>query len=601
VSGYLLLHAALFLLLLSLLVKPCGRYMSQVMVGNPPWPVRWLLPVESLCYRLAGIDAKAGMDWRSYAVSMLMFNGLGLVFLYALLRLQFYLPLNPQHLPGLPADTAFNTAISFVSNTSWQSYAGETSLSYLSQMLGVSVQGFLSAACGIGVLMAFIRALARHQCMEVGNFWVDICRATLYILLPLSMLLSLLLVSQGVLQNLHPYQTVQGFPTSTYAAASRDTRGNPVLPAQGSAILQPKSTATQQLPMGPVASEKAINLLSGDGGGFFNANSAHPFENPTPLSNFLQMLAMLLIPAGLCYSYGDLLGDRKQGWTLFSAMLLVFLCASLAVMHEEQGGNPLLTPLGVNQQHDGWQAGGNMEGKEVRFGIAGSALFATVSTSSGDGTVNAMHDSFTPLGGAVLMGLMQTGEVIFGGPGTGLLSLIMHALLAIFVAGLMIGRAPEYLGKKIDVYEVKLLAIIILLTPLLVLGGSALSLMLPAGLAGLGNPAAHGFSEVLYAFSSAANNNGSAFAGLSANTPYYNTVLAGVMWFGRFGVLIPILAMAGSLANKQARPAGPGTLPCHGGLFLLLLLGAVVLVAALSYLPALVLGPVIEAFQMVSG
>ena len=591
----------LFLLALLLLVRPCGRYMTQAMAGNPPRPVRWLLPLERLCYRLAGIDAEAGMSWRCYALSLLLFNCLGLVFLYALLRLQFYLPLNPQHLPGLSADTAFNTAISFVSNTSWQSYAGETSLSYLSQMLGVSVQSFLSAACGIAVLMVFIRALARKQCADVGNFWVDLCRSTLYILLPLSLLISLLLVSQGVLQNLRPYQSVQGIQTSTYEVASRDANGNPVQDTQGNVLLLRKQTATQLLPMGPVASEKAINLISGDGGGFFNANSAHPFENPTPLSNFLQMLAMLLIPAGLCYSYGEMLGDRKQGWTLFSAMLLVFLCAGLTVMHCEQGGNPLLTQAGVNQQHGIWQAGGNMEGKETRFGIAGSALFATVSTSSGDGTVNAMHDSFTPLGGAVLMGLMQTGEVIFGGPGTGLLSLVMHALLAIFVAGLMIGRAPEYLGKKIDVYEVKLLAIIILLTPLLVLGGTAFSVMLPAGLTGLGNPAAHGFSEVLYAFSSAANNNGSAFAGLSANTPYYNTVLAGVMWFGRFGVLIPILAMAGSLAKKQARPAGPGTLPCHGGLFLLLLLGAVLLVAALSYLPALVLGPVIEAFQMVSG
>jgi K+-transporting ATPase ATPase A chain len=599
VFSHAAIEVVLFSAVLLLLVKPSGVYMMRAMQGTPPGLARMGAPLERLIYRLAGIDPDSGMNWKRYALSLLLFSLIGTLALYMLLRIQFYLPLNPQHFANISPDSAFNTAVSFVSNTSWQGYAGEVTMSYLSQMLGISVQSFLSGACGICVLFALIRGLARSEAHDIGNFWVDLTRSTLYILLPLSVLFSLAFVSQGVIQNVVGNLHVQTVTATVYPQPRLDAQGNAVKDLHGQPIQDSWSTSQQSLPMGPVASQESIKLLSGDGGGFFNANSAHPYENPTPLSNALQMLALLLIPAGLCHSFGRMVGDRRQGWTVLAAMGLLFLLMATVAIKAERAGNPLLTRAGADQRETPWQTGGNMEGKETRFGVVDSALYATVTTSSGDGAVNAMHDSFTPLGGLVPMALMQTGEVVFGGPGSGLFGMLVHAILAVFVSGLMIGRTPEYLGKKIEAYEIKMVSVVILATPLLILVGTALSLAMQAGLAGIANPGAHGLSEILYAFSSCANNNGSAFAGLSANTPYYNTALASAMWFGRFGVIIPVLAIAGSLAAKNGKSAGPGTLPTHDWMFVMLLIGVVVLVASLTYLPVLALGPVVEHLLMV--
>nr|WP_088508710.1 potassium-transporting ATPase subunit KdpA [Burkholderia ubonensis] len=571
-------QVGVFLFVLTFLVKPLGTAIARVALGDLPGPLRRVAVVERAIYRLAGVAPDEEMDWKRYAVALVAFNALGAAALYLLQRIQVWLPLNPQHLPNVEPGLAFNTAVSFATNTSWQAYAGETTLSHLTQMLGIGVQAFLSAASGMVVMLALIRGLARRGSKTIGNVWIDLTRMTLYVLVPLAALFAAAFIGQGVVQNFAPNRDV--------------------------AIVQQHSStpaAALTLPMGPVASQESIKLMSGDGGGFFNANSAHPYENPTPFANFLQMLAMLIIPAALCHTFGTMIQDRRQGWAIYAAMLTLFAAAAAMVIRAEQAAGPALNAPGIDTVASASQPGGNMEGKETRFGIVSSALYATVSTSSGDGAVDAMHDSFTPLGGLVPMALMQTGEVVFGGPGSGLYSMLMVVLLAVFVAGLMIGRAPEYVGKKIEAYEMKMVSIAILATPAIVLVGTAIAAVTPAGVAGLGNPGAHGFSEMLYAFSSAANNNGSAFAGLSANTTFYDTSLAAAMWFGRFTVIVPVLAIAGSLAAKQRRAAGAGTLPTHGPLFVCMLLSTVVLVTLLTFLPALALGPIAEHLAMTAG
>jgi K+-transporting ATPase ATPase A chain len=539
---------------------------------------------------LARLDPSDEMSWRGYTVAVLAFNGIGLLFLYVLLRCQQFLPLNPQEFAAASPDLAFNTASSFATNTNWQSYGGETTLSYLVQMLGLGVQNFLSAATGMAVLVALIRGFARRSTNTIGNFWIDLTRSTLYILLPLSLILSLILVSQGVVQNFRPYQTV--------------TRLQPAKDADE------KSVPEQQLPMGPAASQIAIKQLGTNGGGFFNVNSAHPFENPTPLSNLLEMLAILLIPAALCYTFGMMVGDTRQGWAILAAMMAIFLPLTIGAIAAEQSGVPAQAKLGADLQASDDQSGGNMEGKETRFGVVNSAMWATVTTAASNGSVNSMHDSFTPLGGLVPMWLIQMEEVIFGGVGSGLYGMLIFALVAVFVAGLMVGRTPEYLGKKIEAFEMKMASLMILIPPIVVLAGTAIAVLGP-GLKyadaetgeikdSLSNPGAHGFSEVLYGFSSAGNNNGSAFGGLNANAPFYNTALGLAMLISRYWLIIPTLAVAGSLARKKYTPPSAGTLPTHTPLFVTWLACTVVLVGALTFVPALALGPIVEHLQMVA-
>jgi K+-transporting ATPase ATPase A chain len=555
---------------------------------------------EALIYRLAGVDSRADMPWTRYAVAVLLFNALGVVVVFAIQRLQPLLPLNPQALTAVPPDLAFDTAVSFVTNTNWQAYAGETTMSYLTQMVALAVQNFFSAATGIAVAFALIRGFARRSAQGIGNFWVDLTRSTLYVLLPLSFVVAVFFMSQGVIQNFDAYRDVTTLEPLTYADPQLDSSGQPLKDATGNPLTKSVTTQVQTLPMGPVASQEAIKMIGTNGGGFYNANSAHPFENPTPLSNFVQMVSMLLIPAALCFVFGRMLGDSRQGWAVLGAMTVIFVVMAGVALWAEQRGNPLIGALGVDQAQSALQSGGNMEGKETRFGIAASALFATITTAASCGAVNAMHDSFTPLGGLVPMWLIELGEVVFGGVGSGLYGMLIFAIMAVFIAGLMIGRTPEYVGKKIESFEIKMTSIVILLTPLLVLVGTALAVMTEQGRAGIANPGAHGFSEILYALSSAANNNGSAFGGLSANTPFYNTLLGVVMWFGRFAFIVPVLAIAGSLAKKKRIEVTLGTLPTHGPLFIALLVGTVVLVGALTYVPALALGPVIEQLELQS-
>lgn len=546
---------------------PLGRYLAAVQDGRATLALRFGGRIESVLYRVSGVDPRQEMGWLRYALAILVFNLLGALAVYGLQRLQWWLPLNPAQLANVSPDSAFDTAISFATNTNWQGYAGESTMSQLTQMLGLTVQNFLSAATGIAVAAALMRGFARHTADTIGNAWVDLTRVTLYVLLPLAFLYAIVLVSQGVIQNLDANQSV--------------------------ATLQ--SSATQQvLPMGPVASQESIKMLGTNGGGVFNANSAHPFENPTPLTNLVQMWSIFLIPAALCLAFGRIVGDRRQGWALLAAMTLLFVLMAILAMSAEQQGNPLLSRLGVDL------AGGNLEGKETRFGSADSALFATITTLASCGAVDAMHDSFTPLGGLVTLWDMMLGEVVFGGVGSGLYGMLVFAVMAVFLAGLMIGRTPEYLGKKIEAHDIKMVSIAILATPLLVLLGTAVAVMVPAGVAGIANPGAHGFSEILYAFTSAANNNGSAFAGLAANTPFYNLLLGVVMWLGRFGVIVPVLALAGHLAAKKRLPPSAGTMPTHGPLFVVLLMGTVVLVGALDYVPALALGPLVEQLMLQS-
>jgi K+-transporting ATPase ATPase A chain len=554
--------------------------------------------IEHWLYRIAGVDDAQDMSWTRYAVAVLLFNALGFVVVYAMQRLQLWLPGNPQHFANVSPDSAFNTAVSFVTNTNWQGYAGESTMSYAVQMVALAVQNFLSAATGIAVAFALIRGFARRSAKGIGNFWVDLTRSTLYILAPLAFIFAVILMAQGVIQNFDAYKDVTTIESVTYDNPKLDAAGAPLKDAKGNAITEPATTKTQTLAMGPVASQEAIKMLGTNGGGFFNANSAHPYENPTPLTNFLQMIAMFLIPAALCFVFGRMVGDLRQGWAVFSAMTVIFVVMSVFCIWAEQQGNPLFAQLGVDQTHTALQAGGNMEGKESRFGIVASALFATITTAASCGAVNTAHDSLTPLGGLVPTWLIELGEVVFGGVGSGLYGMLIFAIMAVFIAGLMIGRTPEYIGKKIESFEMKMTAIVILITPFLVLVGTAIAVMSEQGRLGIFNPGAHGFTEILYALSSTANNNGSAFAGLSANTPFYNTLLGIVMWLGRFAFIVPVLAIAGSLAKKKRIEATAGTLPTHGALFVALLIGTVVLVGALTYVPALALGPVIEHLQL---
>ena len=583
-----------FFLLLLVTVKPFGLYMANVMEGRPIWPLRVGARFERFIYRLCGIDPDTQMGWKKYAIALLIFNTLGVIFVYALQRLQAWLPLNPQQFANVSADSSFNTAISFVTNTNWQGYSGESTMSYLTQMAGLAVQNFLSAATGIVVAIALIRGFARHSSTTIGNVWADLTRSILYILLPLSVVLALVLVGQGVVQNFSAYKDVTTIETLTYQNPRIDAEGNPIKDAAGNPVTETATTRKQTLPMGPMASQESIKELGTNGGGFVNANSAHPYENPTAISNFLEMFAILLIPMGLTYTFGRIAGDTRQGWAVFAAMAILLVPLVAMAVHSEQQGNPLISSLGVDQTASTLQPGGNMEGKESRFGIGASALFASVTTATSCGAVNAMHDSFTPLGGFVPLINMQLGEVMFGGVGTGLYSMLIFAIVGVFIAGLMIGRTPEYLGKKIESFEIKMSSIAILVMPLIVLTGTAVAVSVAAAKAGVANPGAHGFSEILYAFSSAGNNNGSAFGGLSANTPFYNIALGLVMWFGRFWPIVAVLAVAGSLAAKKRIPVTAGTMLTYGPTFVILLIGTVLLVGALTFVPALALGPIVE-------
>jgi K+-transporting ATPase ATPase A chain len=587
------LQIGLFLVVLLLLVKPVGSYMALVFADAPNGVTRFGGRVERGVYRLCGIDDAEDMGWKRYALAMLLFNVLGILAVYLLQRLQPWLPLNPQHFGAVSSDSAMNTAISFVTNTNWQGYGGETTMSYLTQMLGLAVQNFLSAATGIAVLVAVVRGFSRRSAKGLGNFWVDLTRSTLYVLVPLSLLTTVLLVSQGVVQNFKSYVEVPVAQTSSYSTTVKDAAGHDV-------ITQTPVT-TQTLPMGPAASQVAIKMLGTNGGGFFNTNSAHPYENPTPFSNFIEMLAIFLIPGGLCYMFGRLVGDRRQGWAILVTMLVIFTPLAIALVAAEQAGNPALHGLAIDAHASAQQAGGNMEGKETRFGIASSGLFAAITTAASCGAVNAMHDSFTPLGGMIPMWLMQLGEVIFGGVGSGLYGMLAFAVVAVFIAGLMVGRTPEYLGKKIEAFEMKMASLAVLIPCALVVIGTAIAVMVPAGAAGVANPGAHGFSEILYAVTSASNNNGSAFAGLSANTPFWNVLLGVCMFLARFPLAIAMLAMAGSLAAKRHVPESAGTLPTHTPLFVTLLAFVVIVVGALTFLPALALGPIAEQLMSTMG
>lgn len=588
-----------FLVVLLVLSYPLGGYMARVLQGQSLRPMAFLQPIERGFYRLAGVDAEQEMGWKRYSISLILFSLIGVLFTYLLQRVQAGLPFNPQSMGAVSPDSALNTAVSFVTNTNWQGYGGESTMSYLTQMAALTVQNFVSAASGVAVVIALIRGFARHSVQVIGNFWVDLTRVTLYILLPISLVFALAFVGQGVIQNLRPYQTVHTMQSTQYQQAHLDAQGQPAHDAAGQPILDNLVTETQTLAMGPVASQEAIKLLGTNGGGFFNANSSHPYENPTPLSNLLQMLAIFLIPAGLCFTFGAMVGDKRQGWAVISAMTVLFVAMTCIGLWAEQRGVPALGHLGVDQHVSSLQAGGNMEGKESRFGINSSMLFVAVTTSASCGAVNLMHDSLTPIGGLVPTFLMQLGEVVFGGVGSGLYGMLIFAILAVFISGLMVGRTPEYLGKKIEVFEMKMTALTILVTPTLVLVLTAIAVMLEIGRAGIANPGAHGFSEILYAFTSTANNNGSAFGGLSVNTPFYNVATAIAMWCGRFFMIVPILAIAGSLAGKKRLQATSGTLPTHGPLFVALLIGTVLLVGALNYVPALALGPVAEHLQMI--
>jgi K+-transporting ATPase ATPase A chain len=585
------IQLVLYFVVLALLSKPLGWYMARVYQDEPCCGMDrvfgWL---ERRIYRVAGVNPKEEMGWRKYAVGVLLFNGIGFLAVYALLRLQGVLPLNPQHFPANTPDSAFNTATSFATNTNWQGYGGETTMSYLSQMLGLTVQNFVSAASGMAVLVVLIRGLARRTTTTIGNFWFDLVRSTLYILLPLSMIVTLVLVSQGVIQNFKSYDTAQVLqPTTAVDNTKLDT---------------------QSLAMGPAASQIAIKQLGTNGGGFFNVNSAHPFENPTPVANFVELLCILVISAALCYTFGMMIGDTRQGWALLAAMYVIMVPLTIFTVWQEQKGVPQYNAMGVDQQASALAAGGNMEGKETRFGIVNSGIWACATTGASNGSVNSMHDSFTPLAGMVPMWLIQLGEIVFGGVGSGLYGMLMFVIVAVFVAGLMVGRTPEYLGKKIEAYEMKMASLVILIPPLLVLVGTGIAVVGP-GLnyvdpasheikSNLNNPGAHGFSEVLYAFSSAGNNNGSAFAGLSANVPFYNIALGIVMLAARYWLMIPTLAIAGSLARKKYTPPGAGTLPTHRPLFVVMVVATILLVGALTFVPALALGPIVEQLQMLA-
>jgi potassium-transporting ATPase potassium-binding subunit len=571
---YSWLQLIIYMVVLLALAKPLGTFMAKVFQGERTFLDPVLRPLERLIYRTAGVNSEEEMGWKTYAVAMIVFNVLGAFVVYGLQRLQGVLPLNPQGLGAVSPDSSWNTAISFITNTNWQGYGGETTMSYLSQMLALAVQNFMSAATGIAVLVAMIRGIMRHTSNTIGNFWVDLTRTTLYILLPLALVLAVVLVSQGVVQTFGPYKTVSLLQPTTDA--------------------NNKAVTEQVLPLGPAASQIAIKQLGTNGGGFFNVNSAHPFENPTPLTNFLEMLSILLIPAALVYTFGKMVGDTRQGWAILVSMTIIFVALLSVVVWSEQGGNPAFTKMGVDQTQTNINPGGNMEGKEVRFGVANSALWATATTAASNGSVNSMHDSNMPLGGMIPLWLLHLGEVIYGGVGSGLYGMLAFVIVGVFVAGLMVGRTPEYLGKKIEAYEMKMASLILLIPVFTALVGTAVGVLSPAGRATIYNPGPHGFTEVLYAFSSATANNGSAFAGLGANTPFYNTALGVIMFFARYWLAIPALAIGGSLAQKKKVPVGAGTLSTHTPLFIGWLIAVVIIVGALGFLPALALGPIVE-------
>jgi potassium-transporting ATPase potassium-binding subunit len=567
-----IIQVGIFCALVTAISVPLGLYMARVFAGEPTMLDPVLKPIERTIYRVCGIHPEAEETWVEYAVSMLLFSMVGMLVLYAMERLQYYLPLNPQQFGAVAPDLAFNTAASFTTNTNWQAYGGESTMSYFTQMAGLAFHNFVSAAAGIAVAIAVIRGFVRRSAQTIGNFWFDMTRATLWVLLPISVIGALVLVWQGVPQNFSPYthvKTVEG--------------------------------ADQVIAQGPVASQEVIKELGTNGGGFFNANSAHPFENPTPLSNLLEMLAIFAIAAGLTHTFGKMAGDRRQGWALFGAMGMLFLVGTTCAIKAEQSGNPQFAAMGINQTASATQSGGNMEGKEVRFGIVNSALWATITTDTSCGAVNAMHDSFTPLGGLIPLLNIQIGEIIFGGVGSGLYGMLVMAVLAVFIAGLMVGRTPEYLGKKIEGREMKLAMLFILIFPTVILLPAGVAIVTKAGLAGISNPGPHGFSQVLYAYSEASANNGSAFGGLNANTPFYNVTLGIVMLFGRFMMKVPVLALAGSLAAKRAVPASAGTFPTNGAIFVILLVAVILIVAALTFFPADALGPIVEHLAMMQG
>ncbi len=592
------LQIGIYFIFLVLLVKPLGLYMARVYQGETTF-LEWLIhPLERICYRMLGVNPQDEMDWKKYSIALLIFSAISFLVVYLLLRFQELLPLNPQKFSALAPDLSFNTAVSFVTNTNWQNYGGETTLSYLTQMVGLTVQNFVSAAAGMAVLVAFIRSLTRKQTTKLGNFWVDLTRGTLYILLPMSIILALLLVSQGVVQTLSPYKQVTVLQPSSYQQPKLDANGNRVTDSQGNPVMETVPLTTQVLSLGPAASQIAIKQLGTNGGGFFNANSTHPFENPTPFSNFLEMLSILLIPAALTYTFGKMVGSTRQGWAILAAMLLLLWVPLGLALASEQSGNPVLSSLGVDQTASSNNPGGNMEGKEVRFGIANSALWATTTTAASNGSVNSMHDSYTPLGGLVPLWMMMLGEVSFGGVGSGLYGMLVFVIVAVFVAGLMVGRTPEYLGKKIEAYEMKMASLLILIMPITVLVLTAIGVLTTPGKATIYNPGAHGFSEVLYLFTSQGNNNGSAFAGIGANNPFYNLTGGIAMLIGRFFLAIPTLALAGSLAKKKKTPESAGTLPTHTPLFIVWLIAVVILVGALNFFPALALGPIVEHLML---
>jgi len=574
------IQCAIYMVVLLLLVKPLGLYMAWVYENEPMWIDKILGPLERFIYALSGVRKDKEMTWKTYAVALMLFNTVGILVVYLLQRIQVRLPLNPMAMTPVSPDSSFNTAVSFATNTNWQGYGGETTMSYLTQMLALTVQNFMSAATGMAVLVAMIRGFARKKMETIGNFWVDMVRSTLYILLPLSVVFTLFLVWQGVPQTYNPSVT------DPLVQATKDSNNKPV--------------TDQVIAVGPVASQEAIKMLGTNGGGYFNVNSAHPYENPTPFSNFIELEAILLIAAALCYTFGKMVGKPREGWAILAAMTVIFVPLLWLCVAMEQGGNPLVAKLGVDQTASALQPGGNMEGKDVRFGIATSALWATATTAASNGSVNAMHDSFTPLGGFVPMLLIKLGEVIYGGVGSGLYGMLIFVLIAVFIAGLMVGRTPEYLGKKIEAYEVKMASMATLIPGFLVLFGTAAAVVTKAGLAGMSNPGPHGFSEVLYGFASAGNNNGSAFAGLNANTPFYNVMLGIVMFFARYWIIIPVLAIAGSLARKKQVPPGAGTLPTDTPLFVFFLVSVVIIVGALTFIPALALGPIVEHLTMIS-
>jgi K+-transporting ATPase ATPase A chain len=593
-SGWLQL--AFFIVVLALITKPMGVYLMQVLVATGrTWLDPVLRPLERGTYRVMGVDPNKEHDWKQYTLAMLLFSLVGCLFTYAILRLQYFLPLNPQKLAGVSSDLSFNTSVSFTTNTNWQNYGGESTMSYLSQMVALTFHNFVSAATGIAIAAALVRAIARHSAKTIGNFWVDLVRVTYYLLIPICLVFAVFLVSQGMIDNFKPYTKTALVEPMKIQVEKKNDKGDTIKDAEGKPVMEEQTVTEQNIVQGPMASQVAIKMLGTNGGGYVNANAAHPFENPTPLSNFIQMLSIFSIGSGLTYYLGRMVKNQKHGWTVWAAMVALFIAGVMLCWWAESNGNPIHQHLGVAA------ADGNMEGKEVRFGIFNSALFATVTTDASCGAVNSMHDSFTALGGFVPLFNMQLGEIIIGGTGAGLYGILVFVVLAVFIAGLMVGRTPEYLGKKIEAYDVKMAMLALLILAISILGFAAWAIVSKWGLAGLSNNGPHGLSEILYAFSSGAGNNGSAFAGLSGNTPWYNTTLGLDMLFGRFLMIVPIMALAGSLVQKKVAPASAGTFPVHGGTFFILLIGTVLLVGALNFLPALTLGPVVEHFLTAAG